>query len=253
MRRLLALWVVLALSASGACGGADGEPDLGTLTVFAASSLQPVLTSLEDRIERELSLPIQFSFSSSPVAARQVVEGAPADLLITADQQSMDVALSEEVVESPTLVARSHLALIVSKGNPEAVAGLADLSRAELSVVLCDPDVPCGRLAAALLREAGVTAAVDSLEENAAAAVGKVALGEADVTIGYVTDVIARQGDLQQVASDQTDSEELVARYLAAVVRASPSRANARRLVELFQSPTIRSHLEAAGFLIGAS
>jgi len=209
------------------------------------------MTSLEKSIEQELSIEMQLSFSSSSVAASQVVEGAPADLLITADEPSMDLARDEEVVERPTLLARNRLALIVEQGNPEAIAGLSDLSRPEINVVLCDPDVPCGRLAGGLLQKAGITPAIDSLEANVGAAVGKVALGQADVTVGYVTDVKSRP-ELQQVAADETASDDFAAEYLAAVVRASSSRADARRLVELLQSPAIQSRFVAAGFLIGA-
>jgi molybdate transport system substrate-binding protein len=209
------------------------------------------MTSLEKSIEQELSIDLQLSFSSSSIAARQVVEGAPADLLITADAQSMELAGEEEVVERPTLLARNRLALIVENRNPKGISGLGDLSRPELNVVLCDPAVPCGRLAAGLLEKAGITPAIDSLEENVGAAVGKVALGQADVTVGYVTDVKSRP-DLQQVAADETASDDFAAEYLAAVVRASSSRAEARRLVELLQSPAIQTRFVAAGFLIEA-
>ena len=241
--------VVAGVFAVGGC--APAEPGRSVLTIFAASSLDPLMTSLEKSIEQELSIELQLSFSSSSVAARQVVEGAPADLLITADAPSMDLAVDEEVVERPTLLARNRLALIVEKGNPKAISGLSDLSRPEINVVLCDPDVPCGRLAGGLLQKAGITPAIDSLEENVGAAVGKVALGEADVTVGYVTDVKSRP-ELQQVAADETASDDFAAEYLAAVVRASFSRADARRLVELLQSPPIQSRFLAAGFLIGA-
>jgi len=244
--------VVGAISTFAAGGGCSSAgPDRSVLSIFAASSLEPLMTSLEDPIEEELSIELQLSFSSSSVAARQVVEGAPADLLITADAPSMDLAVDEEVVERPTLLARNHLALIVEKDNPKDISGLSDLSRPEINVVLCDPDVPCGRLAGGLLQKAGIAPAIDSLEENVGAAVGKVALGEADVTVGYVTDVKSRP-DLQQVAADETESEDCAAECLAAVVRASPSRADARRLVALLQSPAMQSRFVAAGFLIGA-
>ncbi len=253
VRRIgLLLFLSVVLLGAGCGDGPSGEGASAirpALTVLAASSLEPVLTSLEAAIEVEVGIDLQTSFSSSSAAARQVVEGAPADLLITADGTSMKIATDEEVVESPDLIARNYLALIVGAGNPERVQGLADLARSDLGVVLCDPEVPCGRLAKALLDDRGITPIPDSLEENVSAAVGKVELGEGDLTIGYVTDVKARFGRVEQVAAGATESDEFAARYLAAVVRASPARASARRLIEFLRSPTAQSRLAEAGFV----
>ena len=228
----------------------DASATRPTLTMLAASSLEPVMASLEASIEQELEIELEASFASSSAASRQVVEGAPADVLITADGTSMKVATDAEAVEGPELIARNRLALIVGVGNPAKVSGLADLGRSELSVVLCDPEVPCGRLARALLDSRGITPVPDSLEENVAAAVGKVSLGEADLTIGYVTDARARSGRVEQVSVAETDTDEFVARYLAAVVRSSSLRAPARRLIEFLRSPSAQSRLSEAGFSV---
>jgi molybdate transport system substrate-binding protein len=248
---------MVALLLAGCGGGAD-EPEeaAGTsstaprasLTILAASSLEPALSAWEAEVERELNLDISFSFSSSSVAARQVVEGAPADVLLTADGASMDVAADAGAVDEPEVFARNSLALVVGKGNPKGVAGLGDLAKEELTVVLCDADVPCGRLAAGLLEDGGIEASVDSFEENVSAAVGKVALGEADATMGYRSDVVARADKVESVLIPGTDNRALKAEYLAAVVKQSQAKEAARRFVAELVSGDGQELLAAAGF-----
>ena len=212
--------------------------------------MERVLTAWSEEIEAELGVDLKLSFASSPVVARQVVEGAPADVLITADRRSMQIAADAGAVGERTVVARNQLALVVRATNPNRIISLEDLRRTNLKVVLCDPDVPCGRLAAKWLAAAGVSVEPVSLEENVAAAVGKVALGEADATIAYRSDVRER-GDVEEVelptVSDARDSE-FEAVYPAAVVKRARQRAAAERLIELLASRDGNAVFVAAGF-----
>ena len=189
------------------------------------------------------------SFGSSPLVARQVVEGAPADVLITADRQSMQIAAAAGAVGERRIVARNRLALVVRAANPSRVDALRDLGGTDLKVVLCDPAVPCGRLAAELLDRAGVSVQPDSLEENVSAAVGKVALGEADATIAYASDVARARRDIEQVPLPEAADRELEAVYPAAVVKRADQRGAAEAFIELLSSPMGTEVFERSGFL----
>ncbi len=247
MRRAAVLAACLIGSSVAACGA--GDPPSPELQIFAASSLERVLSGWAPEIEEKLGVRLAMSFASSPVVARQVVEGAPADVLITADRQSMQIAAAEGAVGERTIVARNRLALVVRPTNPLRIDSARDLRRTDLKVVLCDPDVPCGRLAAALLDRLGVSVKPDSLEENVSAAIGKVALGEADATIAYSSDLAAPRRDIDQVPLPEAAERDLEAVYPAAIVKRARQRAVAKAFIDLLASPAGSEVFERSGFL----
>jgi len=199
MRRRLAglgrLGGLLGLALFALAGAACGAPDPpGTLTVLAAASLTEAFTELGRTFEAgRPGASVAFTFAASSTLARQVVEGSPGDVLATADEATMArVVDAGRAATAPVVFARNRLALAVAAGNPERVTGLADLTRPGLTVVLCAPEVPCGRAAAQALDRAGVAGVRPaSLEENVKAVVSRVALGEADAGIVFATDVRA--------------------------------------------------------------
>ena len=115
------------------------------------------------------------------------------------------------VVGDPVVFAENQLQIIVGEGNPEGVAGLADLSSGDLVVALCAPEVPCGRYAAQVFENAGLPLPTASQEENVRAVVEKVSLGEADAGIGYTTDVLARSDEVDGV--DIPADQNVIATY----------------------------------------
>lgn len=128
--------------------------------------------------------------SSSLVA--QLAEGAPADILITADEVTMQRAVAAGSVRGEvSLIASNTLVLAVAPGNPAGITGIADLSRADLLWGLCAGDVPCGALADQALAAAGITPAVATRELNVRALATKIALGELDGGLIYATDAAA--------------------------------------------------------------
>ncbi|HUR49525.1 MAG TPA: molybdate ABC transporter substrate-binding protein [Acidimicrobiales bacterium] len=246
MRRAASVAALFSLLLVAACGGGGERPELD---VFAASSLEPVLSRWAPEIEERLGVELSLSFASSTVVARQVVEGAPADVLITADRRSMQIAADAGVVDDRRPVARNRLALVVRASNPVRIRSVRDLQRSDVKLVLCDPDVPCGRLAANLIERVGLSVRPVSFEENVSAAIGKVALGEADATIAYASDLRAGRADIEGVAMPEADDPELEAVYPAAVVRRTTHRAAAESLIELLTSSRGRAVFGRAGFL----
>ena len=247
--RLNVRWTLFFAALLGLATGSCGGEEAPALQVFAASSLEPVLTEWSAALEEEMGMPLSMSFGASNVVARQVVEGAPADVVITADRRTMQVAADAGVVGERTVVARNRLALVVGRGNPERIGSLRDLGRPGLKVVLCDSAVPCGRLAAQLLDRSGVPLRPASLEENIGAAVGKVAFGEADATIGYGSDVRSGAGRVEEVEMPGADSADFTAVYPAAVVKGTPQRAAAQRLIRVLASTDGQRVFARAGFL----
>ncbi|MGN6221771.1 MAG: molybdate ABC transporter substrate-binding protein [Microbacterium sp.] len=200
--RTTALLAGLVLGLTGCAAAADQDPAAtaaaeapgpeltGRLTVYAAASLKGAFDELATDFEQQHpALHVQpNTYDGSSTLATQIVEGAPADVFASADEKNMQKVVDAGLASGPELFASNTLVLVVPAGNPAGVGGLDDLADPGLTVVLCAAEVPCGAASAALLSNADVTASVDSYEQNVTAVLTKVAAGEADAGLVYVTD-----------------------------------------------------------------
>jgi molybdate transport system substrate-binding protein len=244
VRHGVAVAALLCLAGSGCAGKAEGR---GSVTVFAATSLSDAFNAMAKPFAAGQSrYSVRFSFAGSQQLASQVRQGAPADVLATADRPSMQ-SVQQTTARTPVVFAGNRLVIAVRPGNPKAISGLADLARSGLRVVLAAPQVPAGRYARQSLAMAGVTVNAVSLEDNVGGVVTKVGLGEADAGIVYVTDVRGRGKDVQAVAIP--DGQNVRAEYLIAPLRAAGRRAGASAFVAFVQSSSGQAVLRRYGFL----
>ena len=219
-RYVLAAFIATAMALAGcsagagsadagraASGTASSDSMSGELTVFAAASLKAAFTRLADQFQAaHPGVTIRpISYDGSSTLATQLIEGAPADVFASADEKNMQKVVAAGLASSPQPFATNVLTLIVPSGNPAGVHGLADLDTPSLRVVLCAAEVPCGEASQTLLQKAGVTASVDSYEQNVTAVLTKVASGEADAGLVYVTDA-ATTPAVQTVATPGADA-----------------------------------------------
>ncbi len=151
------------------------------------------------------------------------------------------------LVEKPVVFARNRLEIVVGKRYPRRVTSLADLARPGLTVALCAKQVPCGSSADRALASADVTVGNASREENVAAVLTKVELGEADAGIVYVTDV--RSAGARAEGVPIPDTQNIITAYPIAVVRKAPHRTAAEAFVKLVLSPKGQRVLRSFGFL----
>jgi molybdate transport system substrate-binding protein len=246
-----ALLALLALAAA-ACGSTSAsttdatDDHLRELSVFAAASLTDAFTQLGDDFSAaHPDVKVSFNYAASNDLLTQLQQGAPGDVLATADTKTMDAA--GDLVGPPQAFAGNMLVIAVAPGNPQQVTGLADLARDDLKVVLAAPEVPAGKYAGEVLDRAGVTVHPVSLEVSVKGVVTKVSLGEADAGIVYVTDVAAAGGKLDGVAIP--DEHNVVATYPIASVVASERGEDAQAFIELVLSVEGRKVLAGYGFL----
>jgi molybdate transport system substrate-binding protein len=173
----------VATAAMVACGSSDER-----VVVFAASSLTDVFGRIEADYEQShprVDVVVNFGGSSSLVA--QLGEGAPVDVLATADLPTMERA-SWAITADSIVFARTDLVIAVERGNPLDIRGLESLPDAAL-VVLAAPGVPAGAYSQQILACAGVDLKPVSLEQNVRSVAAKVSLGEADAGLVYRTDI----------------------------------------------------------------
>lgn len=233
--------VSLGLIALTGCGGADSDVD--TLTVFAASSLTAPFTELEAAFEAaDPGVDVVLSFAASSELARQIAEGAPADVFASADTENMnDVA--DAIIGEATTFATNRLQIITERGNPLGITSLADLADPAILFVTCAPEVPIGAYTVEAFAKAGVEVSPVSFEENVKGIVTKVITGEADVGIVYATDVMAAGESATGV--DIADDVNVIASYPIARVSSNDT---ARKFVEFVTSTAGRAVLEDFGF-----
>ncbi|HSH61490.1 MAG TPA: molybdate ABC transporter substrate-binding protein [Acidimicrobiales bacterium] len=246
--RFLAL--VMAMALSTACTGSEAASKARTVKVSAAASLTEAFTELAEEYQAaHPGLRIETSFGASSALAQQVNVGAPVDVLATADEVSMKRVTDAGSASAPEIFARNRLALLVGRGNPKAITGLADLARPGVVFLACAPEVPCGRLAAAALEKAGVKARPASLEENVKGVVSKVTVGEADAGIVYATDVKAAGDRALGMEIDFAGDPALAAVYQIAVTSQAGNVEAARDWVDFVLSERGRQALTRFGFL----
>ncbi|HEV8602337.1 MAG TPA: molybdate ABC transporter substrate-binding protein [Gaiellaceae bacterium] len=235
MKSLLA--TALAVLALTACGG-GGSP---RLTVFAAASLTEVLQGLEPDA--------RYNFAGSDELATQLREGARADVYAAASPKYPDQLADEGIVEKPKIFATNRLVIVVPSGNPARIRSLADLERKGVKLVIGAEGVPIGDYTREVLDKAGRSGVLDrvvSEEEDVKGVLGKVALGEADAGIVYVTD--AKAGGSHVRAIELPAAAQATVRYPLAVVSGSKRKSEARRFVALLRGERGRQALREAGF-----
>lgn len=187
MKRILISLAAAALIVAAVAGCSDDDKKT-KLTVFAASSLTGAFTTLETQFEKDHSdVDVVLSFGSSTTLAEQITSGAPADVIATADEKSIDLVKdADQLTAAPTEFATNTLMIVTPPGNPGNVTGVESLSTVDY--VACDPSAPCGAAAQTMLENAGITAQPKTLEPDVATTLATVETGNVDAGIVYVTD-----------------------------------------------------------------
>ena len=210
-------------------------------TVFAAASLTEVFPKIDAKA--------RYSFAGSNTLTLQIRQGAPADVFASAAPNFTRELYRAGLVEKPVFLAFNRLAVIVPRSNPAGIRSVYDLQRDGAKLVVANPRVPVGSYTRTVFRNLGITPAlrnVVSQESDVKGVVGKVALGEADAGVVYVTDARAAASQLRQVAIPVFAQPKV--RYEIAVVKASSDRAAARAFVARATGPAGRRAMAAVGF-----
>jgi molybdate transport system substrate-binding protein len=228
--------------------GCAAAPETRTVTVLAAASLTDALDEASAAyVAEHPNVEIVVSYGGSSALAEQIVSGAPADVFFAANSSTMQRVVDAGLAIDPEVLLANALELVVPAGNPGDVDSLADLADPGLVVALCDPSVPCGSAAAQLLELAGVTASVDTYEDDVRAALTKVALGEVDAALVYRTDVLAAGDTVEGI--EVPEAEGVVNRYPIALLAGAPHREAAQAFIEYLRSAEGRGVFARAGFV----
>jgi molybdate transport system substrate-binding protein len=195
---------------------------------------------------------VRVSVGGSADLVTQVVQGAPADVLATADEATMARVTSDPALgaATPTVFATNTPVLVVPGENPAGLETLAEAGRPGVRLVVCAPSVPCGAAALRLAEAAGVVLHPVSEELQVTDVLAKVTSGEADAGVVYATDAaraLAHDPGSVRVV-DVPEAAGIVNRYPVTVLEDSPDADLARAFVEALTGPAGRAALAEAGF-----
>lgn len=241
--------LLVALSNLAAACADDANTDSSELVVFAASSLTDAFTALGEAFTVEHpEWRVTFNFAGSGDLVAQITQGAPADVFASADDSNMTKLVEAgESRGEPIVIARNTFQIIVEPGNPKGIADLADLADPELIVVLCADTVPCGKGAATVLSNAGVTLTPKSLEDKVKGVVTKVTTGEADAGIVFVSDVIAARDTAEGV--EIPADLNVISNYPIVITKSAHIEVAAQAFIDFVASDLGQAILAKFGFL----
>jgi molybdate transport system substrate-binding protein len=156
----------------------------------------------------------------------------------------MQLATDAGVAGEITAFATNVLTLVTPPDNPGAVESLDDLDGT--TWVRCTDEAPCGRVAAAVLADNGITAEPSSLEEDVRATLDKVISAEADAGLVYATDAVAAGDQVRALPIPGAEAE--LTSYFMTVLEQSPHRDLAQEWVDHVTSEEGLAILDQAGF-----
>ncbi|WP_181707155.1 molybdate ABC transporter substrate-binding protein [Chthonobacter rhizosphaerae] len=248
---------MLALAAGLAMVAGHAPARAETVTVFAAASLKTVLDDLATVFQDKTGTEVTASYAASSALAKQIEQGAPADVFISADLAWMDYLTERSLIRTETrsnLIGNS-LVLVTAKDSPVTltIEDGFDLSGALAGGRLAVGEVtavPAGKYAKAALEALGAWDAVSGSlaeAENVRVALLLVSRGEAALGIVYATDAAADPG-VMVVDTFPADSHPPIV-YPVAVTAEADSPA-AAAYVDFLAGPEAQAAFEAAGFSV---
>jgi len=261
MRRALgiaALATAAAIALSGcASSGSSGAhnddaepatPKPQTLTVYAATSLTATFNTLGAAFEKaNPGVTVKFDYDGTSTLVTQLAQGAPADILASADEINMKNAVSQKLIAgTPVDFATNVLEIATAPGNPKGIKGWADLAKPGLKVDVCADGVPCGNATEAVEKATGTTLAPISQEQNVGDVLAKVESGDADAGVVYVTDVKGAGSKVTGV--EFPEAQQAVNTYPIAATASSQNSALAKKFISYVTGSAGQKLLKSAGF-----
>lgn len=263
MRRHVSVVVALATLALTACaaqptstagdsagpstpGVGASDPAVGTVTVFAASSLKEAFTSLGRAFEAQHpQATVRFNFGPSSTLATQIVQGAPADVFASASITTMETVRAAGLAPQRSSFATNVLEIATPATSSVAVTRLGDLAAPGVKVAVCQASVPCGAATRKLFDLNKLVVTPVSEEVDVKSVLSKVVLGEVDAGIVYVTDVKAAKGGV--VGVEIPAAQNVSTTYQIAAISTGHTGV-AGEFVDFVLSPEGLQVLAAAGF-----
>jgi molybdate transport system substrate-binding protein len=225
------------------------------ITIFAAASLTDSLKEIAASYEKNSGDRIIFNFGASSTLARQIEEGAPADIFFSADEAKMDGLDTKRLIDKTTRKSRlgNSLVVVVAADSALQISSATALTNAVVKkIALADPKaVPAGIYAKKWLEGLQLWGVVESKivpTENARAALAAVEAGNVEVGVVYKTD--AGISWKVKIAYEVPAKDSPVISYPLALVAESKQPAAAKKFLNYLDSKDAGDIFKKFGFIL---
>ena len=253
MNRLAGLVLAFAVSLAAITSPAAAQQK--SLTIFAAASMKNALDEIDAAYAAKTRAKITVSYAASSALARQIEQGAPADIFISADTDWMDYAIGKKTINEPSRInlLGNSIVLIAPKDSKIDHVNIGpgfDLAKLAGDGRIATGDVksvPAGKYAKAALEKLGAWQAAEpkfAMAVDVRAALTLVARGEAALGIVYSTDAKVEPG-VKIVGTFPADSHSAIIYPVAATTTAKPEAVN---YVAFLRSTAAKTIFEKYGF-----
>ena len=247
------LWPPLcALAAAAAIVGCSPGSESERLLVFAATSLINAIEEIRPAFQEKEGIELAVSYGGSQMLAQQIVQGAPADLFISAGEGPVGLLAGRDLTDGGARSLASNDLVVVSRMAGTPLASIEDLASGLVGrIAIADPDLaPAGAYARESLVNLGLWESLADklvLSPNVRVALAYVEAGNADAALVYRTDAMASSG-LRVLDIVPADTYSTVV-YPAVLIRGSGGRERAELFVDHLQTPSVREVFARYGFL----
>ena len=247
------LWPPLcALAAAAAIVGCSPGSEPERLLVFAATSLINAIEEIRPAFQEKEGIELAVSYGGSQMLAQQIVQGAPADLFISAGEGPVGLLAGRDLTDGGARSLASNDLVVVSRMAGTPLESIEDLASGLVGrIAIADPDLaPAGAYARESLVNLGLWESLADklvLSPNVRVALAYVEAGNADAALVYRTDAMASSG-LRVLDIVPTDTYSTVV-YPAVLIRGSGGRERAELFVDHLQTPSVREVFARYGFL----
>ena len=247
------LWPPLcALAAAAAIVGCSPGSESERLLVFAATSLINAIEEIRPAFQEKEGIELAVSYGGSQMLAQQIVQGAPADLFISAGEGPVGLLTGRDLTDGGARSLASNDLVVVSRMAGTPLASIEDLASGLVGrIAIADPDLaPAGAYARESLVNLGLWESLADklvLSPNVRVALAYVEAGNADAALVYRTDAMASSG-LRVLDIVPADTYSTVV-YPAVLIRGSGGRERAELFVDHLQTPSVREVFARYGFL----
>lgn len=223
------------------------------LRVSAAASLADVLKEIDAAFEKATGTKVELNLGASSALARQIEEGAPADVFFSADLAKMDGLEKKGLIDSATKEAQLSNSLVVVEPSDSKLVIVSGKHLTGIGkIALADPKaVPAGIYAKAWLEKLGLWAEIEPkivATENVRAALAAVESGNVDAGVVYKTDAAISKKVKIAYEVPATDAPQIT--YPMAVIKEAKNPAAAKRYLDFLDHPEAARAFEKFGFVV---
>lgn len=276
MKKVLSLLMVLVLSfAMVACGTNDQTPDTDTNTpvedtdkgeakdnenkeeveifVSVAASLTEAMDEIAELIKEDENIKITPTYDSSGTLQKQIEEGAPSDVFISAGQSQMDNLEEQDLIDKSSRIdlLRNKLVLLVPEDNPDNIENIQDVVDKKVQIAIAETEtVPVGQYSKKALEDLGLW---DKLEtdnivsaKNVSEVLTHVETGNASAGLVYSSDAVRGEKVKEVEVFDEKLHGPII--YPAAIIEASENKDAAKTFLDYLKEDKVKAIFEKYGF-----